>query len=82
MKAPARPRERGVSQRRPEDAGQQLQRRGLARSVRPDDAQGRAALDLERDIANRPELVLVESSPEDLPNTRPIAEGIKSRRLS
>ena len=46
--------------RRPQNAGQQLQGRGLAGAVRADDAERLAALHLERHVAHRPELALRE----------------------
>ena len=45
---------------RPVDLGQQLQRRRLAGAVRSDDAEGAPALDGERDVPDRPELLLAE----------------------
>ncbi len=45
----------------PQDSGQHLQRRGLARAVRADDAERFARLDFERDVAHRPELLASSS---------------------
>ena len=41
------------------DPGEDLEQRALARAVRPDDADDLAALDLERDILERPDVIVV-----------------------
>jgi hypothetical protein len=46
--------------RRPQDLGQQLERRRLAGAVRADDAERLAGADLEREVADRPEFLVGE----------------------
>ena len=45
------------ARRRAQDAGDHLQQRGLARAVVPDQAERRALGDVERDVAQRPEVL-------------------------
>ena len=59
---------------RPDDPGEHLQQRALARAVRADDRQRLAALDAEVDVAERPELL-------DLAAPEHLADRLADRRL-